>query len=200
MGSDSDLPTMKEAAEVLESFGVKYELTVVSAHRTPERMYEYAQRAARRGVQVREDREDGRRGKGREWKGMGTERERERLTADAPTPRTPTDRPQQTKHPQQTNKHNNTPTPPPPNPPEPTPPGDHRGRRRGRAPAGDGGGADPAPRDRRARQDLRALGGRLPLLHRADAQGHPRRDRGHRCVLRFSFIHTLARSLARSLS
>lgn len=52
MGSDSDLPTMKDAAEVLEAFGVKYELTIVSAHRTPERMYEYAQSAARRGVQV----------------------------------------------------------------------------------------------------------------------------------------------------
>lgn len=53
MGSDSDLPTMKDAAEVLEAFGVKYELTIVSAHRTPERMYKYAQSAARRGVQVR---------------------------------------------------------------------------------------------------------------------------------------------------
>ena len=53
MGSDSDLPTMKDAAEVLEAFGVKYELTIVSAHRTPTRMYEYAQSAARRGVQVR---------------------------------------------------------------------------------------------------------------------------------------------------
>lgn len=54
MGSDSDLPTMKEAAEVLEAFGVHYELTVVSAHRTPTRMYDYAQSAARRGVRVSE--------------------------------------------------------------------------------------------------------------------------------------------------
>lgn len=53
MGSDSDLPTMKDAAEVLDQFGVAYELTVVSAHRTPTRMYEYAQTAAARGVQVR---------------------------------------------------------------------------------------------------------------------------------------------------
>ncbi len=51
MGSDSDLPTMKDAAEVLETFGVKYELTIVSAHRTPTRMYDYAQSAAQRGVQ-----------------------------------------------------------------------------------------------------------------------------------------------------
>ena len=53
MGSDSDLPTMKDAAEILEEFGIKYELTIVSAHRTPTRMYDYAQSAAMRGVQVR---------------------------------------------------------------------------------------------------------------------------------------------------
>lgn len=52
MGSDSDLPCMKDAAEVLETFGVPYELTIVSAHRTPTRMYTYAQEAAQRGVQV----------------------------------------------------------------------------------------------------------------------------------------------------
>ena len=52
MGSDSDLPVMALAAEVLESFGVPYELTVVSAHRTPERMVSYAQNAHKRGVKV----------------------------------------------------------------------------------------------------------------------------------------------------
>ncbi len=52
MGSDSDLPCMRDAAEVLEAFGVPYELTIVSAHRTPTRMYTYAQEAAQRGLQV----------------------------------------------------------------------------------------------------------------------------------------------------
>jgi len=52
MGSDSDLPTMRAAAEILDEFGVAYELTVVSAHRTPTRMYEYAQTAAMRGLRV----------------------------------------------------------------------------------------------------------------------------------------------------
>lgn len=52
MGSDSDLPTMKEAAEVLDEFGVPYELTIVSAHRTPQRMFEYARNAMRRGIKV----------------------------------------------------------------------------------------------------------------------------------------------------
>ena len=52
MGSDSDLPTMKDAAEILDLFGVSYELTVVSAHRTPTRMYSYAQTAVERGIQV----------------------------------------------------------------------------------------------------------------------------------------------------
>lgn len=52
MGSDSDLPTMAAAAQVLERFGVPYELTIVSAHRTPGRMYEYAQSAVARGLQV----------------------------------------------------------------------------------------------------------------------------------------------------
>lgn len=52
MGSDSDLPVMALAAEVLDSFGVNYELTVVSAHRTPERMVSYAQNAHERGVKV----------------------------------------------------------------------------------------------------------------------------------------------------
>jgi phosphoribosylaminoimidazole carboxylase len=52
MGSDSDLPTMKAAAEVLEEFGVNCEVTVVSAHRTPERMFDYARDAPGRGLQV----------------------------------------------------------------------------------------------------------------------------------------------------
>jgi phosphoribosylaminoimidazole carboxylase len=50
MGSDSDLPTMRAAAETLESFGVGVEVTVVSAHRTPERMFEYARDAHGRGL------------------------------------------------------------------------------------------------------------------------------------------------------
>lgn len=52
MGSQSDLPIMKQAAELCEEFGVEYELTIVSAHRTPERMMDYAQSAAERGLQV----------------------------------------------------------------------------------------------------------------------------------------------------
>lgn len=52
MGSDSDLPVMKQAAEMLQSFGVEYEMTVVSAHRTPHRMMDYASAAANRGIKV----------------------------------------------------------------------------------------------------------------------------------------------------
>lgn len=52
MGSDSDLATMKAAAQVLEEFNVPLELTVVSAHRTPERMMEYARTAHQRGIKV----------------------------------------------------------------------------------------------------------------------------------------------------
>lgn len=52
MGSDSDLVVMSEAAKVLEEFDVPYELTVVSAHRTPERMYEYAKKAKKNGLKV----------------------------------------------------------------------------------------------------------------------------------------------------
>jgi 5-(carboxyamino)imidazole ribonucleotide mutase len=52
MGSSSDLPIMKEAALVLEELGVAYELTVVSAHRTPERMVDYAQKAVGKGLEV----------------------------------------------------------------------------------------------------------------------------------------------------
>jgi len=52
MGSDSDLPVMKDAAEILDYFGIKYELTVVSAHRTPERLFNYAREAKGRGLQI----------------------------------------------------------------------------------------------------------------------------------------------------
>jgi len=52
MGSKSDLPVMQEAAEALQLLGVPYELTIVSAHRTPERMFEYATQAADRGIKV----------------------------------------------------------------------------------------------------------------------------------------------------
>lgn len=52
MGSDSDLPVMAEAAKVLDEFGVKYELTIVSAHRTPDRMYDYAKTASQRDIKV----------------------------------------------------------------------------------------------------------------------------------------------------
>ncbi|TPX59309.1 phosphoribosylaminoimidazole carboxylase [Spizellomyces sp. 'palustris'] len=52
MGSDSDLPTLKAAAEILRDFGVPFELTIVSAHRTPLRMMEYAKTAHERGLRV----------------------------------------------------------------------------------------------------------------------------------------------------
>lgn len=52
MGSDSDLPVMQEAARILEHFGVAYELTVVSAHRTPARMFDFAGKAHTLGFGV----------------------------------------------------------------------------------------------------------------------------------------------------
>jgi 5-(carboxyamino)imidazole ribonucleotide mutase len=52
MGSDSDLPVMKAAAELCEELSIDYELTVVSAHRTPQRMTDYARNARSRGVKV----------------------------------------------------------------------------------------------------------------------------------------------------
>jgi 5-(carboxyamino)imidazole ribonucleotide mutase len=52
MGSESDLPIMKDAAAVLDELGVAYELTVVSAHRTPERMFDYAKSAKTNGFKV----------------------------------------------------------------------------------------------------------------------------------------------------
>ncbi len=52
MGSDSDLSVMQEAAKVLEEFGVEFEITVCSAHRTPGRAHEYATTAIKRGLKV----------------------------------------------------------------------------------------------------------------------------------------------------
>ncbi len=52
MGSDSDLPIMQAASESLKNFNIPFELTVVSAHRTPDRMVEYAKTARQRGLQV----------------------------------------------------------------------------------------------------------------------------------------------------
>src|SRR4249920_2203705 len=52
MGSDSDLPVMQAAADILKEFGISFELTVVSAHRTPMRMVSYASTARERGLKV----------------------------------------------------------------------------------------------------------------------------------------------------
>ena len=52
MGSDSDLPVMQAASEILKKFGIAHEVTVVSAHRTPLRMVDYAKKAKRRGLKV----------------------------------------------------------------------------------------------------------------------------------------------------
>lgn len=52
MGSDSDLPVMQEAAAMLQEFGVEYEMTIASAHRTPKKVHEYSQSAERRGLKV----------------------------------------------------------------------------------------------------------------------------------------------------
>ena len=52
MGSDSDLNIMQAAADILKTFNIPFELTVVSAHRTPERMVEYAKQAKSRGLKV----------------------------------------------------------------------------------------------------------------------------------------------------
>ncbi|XP_023873348.1 phosphoribosylaminoimidazole carboxylase, chloroplastic isoform X1 [Quercus suber] len=52
MGSDSDLPVMKDAARILNMFGVPYEVKIVSAHRTPEMMFSYASSALERGIQI----------------------------------------------------------------------------------------------------------------------------------------------------
>jgi len=52
MGSDSDLQVMQEAGKVLKEFNVPFEITIVSAHRTPKRLYEFSERAHQRGIQV----------------------------------------------------------------------------------------------------------------------------------------------------
>ena len=52
MGSDSDLPIMKEAADILKEFDIPFELTIVSAHRTPKRLYEFAESAKDNGFSV----------------------------------------------------------------------------------------------------------------------------------------------------
>jgi len=52
MGSDSDYTIMKEACDVIESFNIAYEVDVVSAHRTPEKLIDYATKASNRGIQV----------------------------------------------------------------------------------------------------------------------------------------------------
>lgn len=52
MGSDSDLPIMKKAAEMLEKFGIEYEMTIISAHRMPDVFVDYATKAEERGIEV----------------------------------------------------------------------------------------------------------------------------------------------------
>ena len=52
MGSDSDLPVMQAAADILAEFGIAFEMTIVSAHRTPRRLYDYAETAVERGLRV----------------------------------------------------------------------------------------------------------------------------------------------------
>ena len=52
MGSDSDLPVMQAAAQMCDTFGIAYEVTIVSAHRTPERLVKYAKSAESRGLRV----------------------------------------------------------------------------------------------------------------------------------------------------
>ena len=50
MGSDSDMPVMAQAAEVLEQFGIDFEMTIISAHREPDTFFEYAKSAESRGI------------------------------------------------------------------------------------------------------------------------------------------------------
>ncbi len=52
MGSDSDLPVMKKAADMLEQFGIDYEMTIISAHRMPDIFVDYANKAEERGIEV----------------------------------------------------------------------------------------------------------------------------------------------------
>ncbi|MDC3250228.1 5-(carboxyamino)imidazole ribonucleotide mutase [bacterium] len=52
MGSDSDFPIMKQAADIIKEFGIEFEITIVSAHRTPDRLIEFSRKAHERGVKV----------------------------------------------------------------------------------------------------------------------------------------------------
>ncbi|HCQ30428.1 MAG TPA: 5-(carboxyamino)imidazole ribonucleotide mutase [Flavobacteriales bacterium] len=52
MGSDSDLPVMQQAADILEQLGVAYEIDIVSAHRTPDKLFEFSSNAHKRGIKV----------------------------------------------------------------------------------------------------------------------------------------------------
>lgn len=52
MGSDSDMPVMNQAADILAEFEVPYEITIVSAHRTPKRLFEFSENAHKRGIEV----------------------------------------------------------------------------------------------------------------------------------------------------
>jgi 5-(carboxyamino)imidazole ribonucleotide mutase len=52
MGSDSDLPVLKKAAEILDHFGINYEIDIVSAHRTPQKLFNFASSAHMRGIKV----------------------------------------------------------------------------------------------------------------------------------------------------
>lgn len=52
MGSDSDLKVMKEAADILDQFGISHEIRIISAHRTPDHMFEYSKSAATRGLKI----------------------------------------------------------------------------------------------------------------------------------------------------
>jgi len=52
MGSDSDLPVMEKAAQILKEFGIPYEISIKSAHRTPDEMFKYAEEAEARGIEV----------------------------------------------------------------------------------------------------------------------------------------------------
>ena len=52
MGSDSDMPVMKEAIAILEGFDIQFEVDIVSAHRTPEKLFDYGSKAHQRGLKV----------------------------------------------------------------------------------------------------------------------------------------------------
>ncbi|HSW55080.1 MAG TPA: 5-(carboxyamino)imidazole ribonucleotide mutase [Ignavibacteriaceae bacterium] len=52
MGSDSDMPIMKQSAAILDEFNVPFEITIVSAHRTPKRLYDFAENAHKKGIEI----------------------------------------------------------------------------------------------------------------------------------------------------